>query len=87
MISGVLNERERREIRTGHRDHEQGRGRRPRGPARLRAGQRERAGADHTALRLARLREICQLGETMLDMLLGELNLDVGRFRDVLKVQ
>src|SRR5207237_8087737 len=87
MISGVLNERERREIRTAVETMNKA-------EAGAREAQRafapdspERAGADHTALRLARLREICQLGETMLDMLLGELSLDVGRFRDVLKVQ
>lgn len=86
MISGVLNERERREIKTAIETM-----------TRAEAGAREaqqlfegdaahRAEADQIALRLARLREICQLGETMLDMLLGQLNLDVGRFRDVLKV-
>jgi DNA-binding transcriptional regulator GbsR (MarR family) len=87
MISGVLNERERREIRSAIETMNKA-------EAGAREAQRafapesaERAGADHTALRLARLREICQLGETMLDMLLGELSLDVGRFRDVLKVQ
>jgi DNA-binding transcriptional regulator GbsR (MarR family) len=89
MISGVLNERERLEIRSaietmtkaeaGAREaqkvfHAQGE-------------SRDRAHADHTAERLARLREICELGETMLDMLLGQLNLDVARFRDILKVQ
>jgi DNA-binding transcriptional regulator GbsR (MarR family) len=87
MISGVLNERERREIKTAIDTM-----------TRAEAGAREaqdlfagdaahRAEADQIAARLARLREICQLGETMLDMLLGELSLDVARFRDVLKVQ
>jgi DNA-binding transcriptional regulator GbsR (MarR family) len=87
MISGVLNERERKEISTAIETM-------TKAEAGAREAQRafpdhspERAAADHTALRLARLREICQLGETMLDMLLGELNLDVGRFRDVLKVR
>ncbi|HEY8924586.1 MAG TPA: hypothetical protein VIU64_09405, partial [Polyangia bacterium] len=36
--------------------------------------------------RLARLHDICALGQTMLDMLLGQLHLDVARFRDVLRV-
>ena len=35
--------------------------------------------------RLAQLHEICKMGEVMLDMLLGNMKLDVGRFRDVLK--
>jgi hypothetical protein len=43
--------------------------------------------AEHTARRLAGLREICSVGETMLDMLLGQLSLDVGRFRDVFRRQ
>ena len=45
-----------------------------------------RADADFVVERVARLGEICRNGETMLDMLLGQLTLDVGRFRDVLKV-
>jgi DNA-binding transcriptional regulator GbsR (MarR family) len=86
MISGVLNERERREIRTAIETM-------TRAEAGAREAQqlfgsegRDRAHADHVAARLARLREICELGETMLNMLLGQLNLDVARFRDVLKV-
>src|SRR5262245_15801272 len=69
MISGVLNDRERREIRaaieTVHR-----------------AEAAARAARDpHTTRRLARLRQVCELGEVMLDMLLGNLTLDVARFR------
>ena len=45
-----------------------------------------RADADFVVERVARLGEICRNGETMLDMLLGQLTLDVARFRDVLKV-
>jgi DNA-binding transcriptional regulator GbsR (MarR family) len=92
MISGVLNERERREI--GAAVDVVGRGeagaraaqaalRSPSTPA----ARRLRAEADFTVARLQRLAEICRLGETMLDMLLGQLTLDVGRFRDVLKVE
>jgi DNA-binding transcriptional regulator GbsR (MarR family) len=89
MISGVLNERERREICSAIETM-------TRAEAGAREAQttfdpktegRDRAHADHVLERLARLREICELGETMLDMLLGQLNLDVGRFRDILKVQ
>jgi DNA-binding transcriptional regulator GbsR (MarR family) len=87
MISGVLNERERREIRTAIETMNRAEAGAREAQLAFAPESRERAGADHTALRLARLREICQLGETMLDMLLGQLNLDVGRFRDILKVQ
>ena len=88
MISGVLNERERREIgaavevvgraesaaRAAQAAHS--------GPA----GRRGRAEADFVLERVTRLGDICRLGETMLDMLLGQLTLDVGRFRDAFKV-
>jgi DNA-binding transcriptional regulator GbsR (MarR family) len=83
MISGVLNERERREIRaaiaTVTRAEEVAR------EARRAFRGEERQEAEHTARRLAGLRAICAVGETMLDMLLGQLNLDVGRFRDVFR--
>ena len=89
-ISGVLNERERREISGRRRGRE--RGRRP--PPAPRAAPRPRASggraprpdADFVVDRVQRLGEICRNGETMLDMLLGQLTLDVARFRDVLKV-
>ena len=84
MISGVLNERERREIgaavevvsraETAARSAQAA----VRGPA--------KADADFVVERVTRLGEICRNGETMLDMLLGQLTLDVARFRDVLKV-
>ena len=60
-----------------------------RGPGGARAAggpRRAKAEADFVVERVARLGEICRIGETMLDMLLGQLTLDVGRFRDVLKV-
>jgi len=90
MISGVLNERERREI--GAAVEVVGRAE---SVARLAqvalavpaAGtRRAKAEADFLVERVTRLGEICRLGETLLDMLLGQLTLDVGRFRDVLKV-
>jgi len=83
MISGVLNERERREIRTAIATMT-GAEAAAREARRAFRGE-ERALADHTALRLRHLREICAIGETMLDLLLGQLNLDVGRFRDVFR--
>jgi hypothetical protein len=49
------------------------------------ATKRLRGESEFTVDRLAKLGEVCRLGETMLDMLLGQLTLDVGRFRDVLK--
>jgi DNA-binding transcriptional regulator GbsR (MarR family) len=85
MISGVLNERERREIGAAVEAV-------TRALAGARAAQaasprRLAAEATFTAERLERLHDICALGGTMLDMLLGQLTLDVGRFRDVLKVE
>jgi DNA-binding transcriptional regulator GbsR (MarR family) len=85
MISGVLNERERREIGAAVEAVE-------RGVAMARAAEgaaprKLAAEAAFTAGRLERLHEICALGETLLDMLLGQLTMDVGRFRDVLKVE
>jgi HTH-type transcriptional regulator, glycine betaine synthesis regulator len=83
MISGVLNERERREIGAALElvDEAEKRAR----AARKLAPPELREEADFATARLARLQEICRLGEVMLDMLLGHLKLDVGRFRDVLK--
>jgi len=84
MISGVLNERERREIGTAIATmHE--------AEAAARAARRafrgkSKARAQHTAERLARLRAVCELGEVMLNTLLGNLTLDVARFRDELRM-
>jgi len=90
MIAGVINERERREIAACIESVEKaeagaravaasarGRGKAP---------AQDRADAEFVAERLQRLHEICRLGQTLLDMLLGQLKLDVGRFRDVLRV-
>ena len=89
MISGVLNERERREI--GAAVEVVGRAETTAraavaGQTGAAAGRRARAEADFVLERVSRLGEICRLGETMLDMLLGQLTLDVGRFRDAFKV-
>jgi DNA-binding transcriptional regulator GbsR (MarR family) len=83
MISGVLNLRERKEIRAAIAAM-------TRAEAAAREARRsfrgaERDQAEHTARRLAGLREICAVGETMLDLLLGQLSLDVSRFRDVFR--
>jgi DNA-binding transcriptional regulator GbsR (MarR family) len=92
MISGVLNERERREIGAAVAAVDQAMTG-VRGvpaalmPASTAAGKKLRAEAEFAADRLSRLNEICHLGETMLDMLLGQLTLDVGRFREALKVE
>ena len=85
MISGVLNERERREI--GAAVEVVARAVAGARAAQAAAPRRLAAAAAFTVERLERLHEICALGETLLDMLLGQLTLDVGRFRDVLRVE
>ena len=84
MISGVLNERERREIAAAIAVVEKAKA----GAQTVRASARgkDRAEADFVSTRLQRLDDICRLGQTMLDMLLGQLRLDVGRFLEVLRV-
>ena len=82
MISGVLNERERREIGAavevvGRAEASARRALRPR-DAGTPAAKRASADADFVVERIARLGDICRIGETMLDMLLGQLTLDVG---------
>jgi DNA-binding transcriptional regulator GbsR (MarR family) len=72
MISGVLNERERKEIRAALET------------VRLAEAAARAGRAGHTRRRLERLRQVCELGEVMLDTLLGNMTLDVARFRDVL---
>jgi DNA-binding transcriptional regulator GbsR (MarR family) len=91
MIAGVLNERERREIGAAVDAVERGLASAHAAQAAARAeagaaGKRLKAEADFTVLRLGRLNEICKLGETMLNMLLGQLTLDVGKFRHLLRV-
>ena len=83
MISGVLNERERREIEAAVVFVDK---------ACIHARSARRTGtasskkaADFALQRLQRLQAVCRLGETLLDMLLGELSLDIGRFRDVFR--
>jgi DNA-binding transcriptional regulator GbsR (MarR family) len=83
MISGVLNERERREISAARdlvaKAETRARAARKNAPATVRAN------IDFTLQRLERLHELYRMGEVMLDMLLGHMKLDVGRFRAVLK--
>jgi DNA-binding transcriptional regulator GbsR (MarR family) len=83
MISGVLNERERREISAAldlvTKAETRARSARRNAPATLRAD------IEFTLQRLERLHELYRMGEVMLDMLLGHMKLDVGRFRAVLK--
>jgi len=90
MISGVLNERERREIGAAVEAAQRALdgARAVHGAVRTATGgatKRLRGEAEFAVERLSKLGEVCRLGETMLDMLLGQLTLDVGRFRDVLK--
>ena len=84
MISGVLNERERREIATAVAVVERAKA----GAQAVQAAARGKLKVEAAFVteRLQRLDDICRLGQTMLDMLLGQLQLDVGRFRDVLRV-
>jgi len=92
MIAGVLNERERREIGAAVEAVERGEtsARAALAAAKAQtgaAGKKLKAEADFTVQRLERLNEICKLGETMLNMLLGQLTLDVGKFRHLLRVE
>jgi DNA-binding transcriptional regulator GbsR (MarR family) len=84
MISRVLDERERQEIAAAVATVEAAREE----VAAVRGRGSDEAAKDADAgflsARLDRLHDICLLGQTMLDMLLGQLKLDVGRFRDVL---
>jgi DNA-binding transcriptional regulator GbsR (MarR family) len=91
MISGVLNERERREIGAavevvGRAEASARRALRATSGAGTTAARRTRTDAHIVVERVGRLGDICRIGETMLDMLLGQLTLDVGKFRHVLAV-
>lgn len=83
MISGVLNERERREIKSAVGVMR--RARKDAVSAQRGLGREERAGAACVAERLAHLLRVCELGETMLDLVLGDLRLDLGHFRNALR--
>jgi DNA-binding transcriptional regulator GbsR (MarR family) len=84
MISGVLNERERREITSALQTVTEAEARAK--VARTAARGPLRKEADFAVKRLAGLHDICSTGEVMLDMLLGNMKLDVTKFRDALKV-
>jgi DNA-binding transcriptional regulator GbsR (MarR family) len=83
MIAGVLNERERREIGAAVETLARARAL----VAGVQTGARgtRKTDAAFVAERLERLHDICQLGQTLLDMLLGQLKLDVAQFRDVFR--
>jgi len=83
MISEVLHRRERAEIVAAVSNV-----RRAGAHARLamrRTGPQEKREAQFVLERLEHLRELSEMGEKMLEMLLGELSLDVGRFRHVFR--
>jgi len=86
MISGVLNERERREIAAAIAVVDKAKAGAHAARKSSRARAKVKAEATFVAERLERLDDICRLGQTMLDMLLGQLRLDVGRFLEVLQV-
>jgi DNA-binding transcriptional regulator GbsR (MarR family) len=85
MIAGVLNERERREIAAALEVVEKAEAG-ARAAAASARGAKARAEAEFVGARLLRLQEICRMGQAMLDMLLGQLKLDVGVYREVLRV-
>ena len=93
MISGVLNERERREIGAAVEAVERGEASARAALAAAQGGERRRrqeaqgGGRLHGRCASGGCNEICKLGETMLNMLLGQLTLDVGKFRDLLRVE
>lgn len=83
MISGILNERERKEIRAASQLVTQA-------CQHARAAKKKAKGEAKKDVvlilaRLEQLADLSSLGETMLDMLLGDLALDIGRFRDAFR--
>lgn len=84
MISGVLNERERREIAAALALMDEAQGDLAAARAATKARTPERAQVDFSRERLDRLHEICRMGEAMLDMLLGHMKLDVSRLKGAL---
>jgi len=90
MISGVLNERERREIAGAVQTVSAAEAAAAEAVRSVRSSDKRDAARREAVFvqdRLARLSEICKLGETLLDMLLGQLLLDVGAFRDVFRAR
>ncbi|MES1205658.1 MAG: hypothetical protein ABUS79_06940, partial [Pseudomonadota bacterium] len=87
MISGVLNERERREIAAAIAVVDEAKTDATGARTAARARGKLKVEAAFVTERLERLDGICRLGQTMLDMLLGQLRLDVGRFLEVLRVE
>ena len=83
MISGVLNERERREIREANENID-------RAIAMARAARAEARGearrvVEFTLERLDRLQTLFRLGETILNTLISKLRFDVGKYLDIFK--
>jgi HTH-type transcriptional regulator, glycine betaine synthesis regulator len=83
MISGILNDRERKEIRAASVlienacKHAR--------VAKKQSKGTQRKDAELALARLDQLAAVCSVGETLLDMLLGDLALDIGKFRDVFR--
>ena len=83
MIAGVLNERERREIRLANEAME-------RAIAMTRAARNQTRGetrkhVEFTLERLERIQTLFRLGETILDTLLSKLRFDVAKYLDIFK--
>ena len=83
MISGILNDHERKEIRAASAiidsacKHARSAKKQSKGAA--------KKDAELMLARLDQLAAVCSVGETLLDMLLGDLALDIGKFRDVFR--
>jgi DNA-binding transcriptional regulator GbsR (MarR family) len=83
MISGVLNERERREIRLANESVD-------RAVSLLRSARTQARGdsrkhVEFTLERLERIQTLFRLGETILDTLLSKLRFDVAKYLDIFK--
>jgi len=83
MISGILNDRERKEIRAASALIE-GACKHARIAKKQTKGELKKD-AEITLARLDQLAAVCSVGETLLDMLLGDLALDIGKFREVFR--
>lgn len=82
MISGVLNERERKEIHAATGLVEKACHHARAAKKQAKSAAKKEAGV--MLDRLEQLAAVCSVGETMLDMLLGNAALDISKFRDAL---
>ncbi|MDX2019357.1 MAG: hypothetical protein SF187_03885 [Deltaproteobacteria bacterium] len=82
VISGVLNERERKEIRAASGLVEKACHHARAAKKQAKSTAKQEAGV--MLDRLEQLAAVCSVGETMLDMLLGNTDLDLSAFRDAL---